>query len=173
MKNKLQKILIIGNGGSGKTTLSTRLAQTLNHPILHLDSIYWIDGWKKNSLENFENHTHEFMKSDCWIIEGTPMYDIQFRLDQADTIIFLDINRTICILRLIKRAIKNIYSHSHSKMVDGPANFFSLKAAIWIWNFNKLKREKITDLLLNLTNNKKVFFIKNNLALKKLLNTIE
>lgn len=171
MNNELKKILIIGNGGSGKTTFSLKLEKILNYPALHLDSIYWLDGWGKNSLEKFEEQTHQFMNSDCWIIEGTPMHDIQFRLDQADTIIFLDINRIICILRLIKRALKNSF-YSHPPKIEGPANFFSLKAAIWVWKFKNSKRNTI-NILLNSKKNKNIFYIKNNSDLHNFINSLQ
>lgn len=169
--NKLKKILIIGNGGSGKTTLSLKLSKIFNYPTLHLDSIYWVNGWGKNSLGKFEEHTHNFMDSNFWIIEGTPMHDIQFRLDQADTIIFLDINRVTCILRLIKRALKNIF-HFRGQKIEGPANFFSLKAAIWVWKFNGSKRNTINTLL-NSEKHKNIFYIENNSDLRNFINNLQ
>jgi len=171
MPNESQRILIIGNGASGKTTLSLKLAAILNYPVLHLDSIYWMNGWKKYTLEYFEKNSHDFMKSNCWIIEGTPLQDIRYRISNADTVIFLDINRVICILRLLKRAVKNIFL-SFGAGWDGPANGFSIKAMIWIWKFNHSKKQTINSLL-KLEENKNIFYIKNNNELNKLIACIK
>lgn len=168
MRNNKKKILIIGNGGSGKTSLSLKLSNLLNYPILHLDSIYWIDGWKKNSLKNFEEKTHQFMQSDSWIIEGTPMPDIQFRIKQADLVIFLDINRVICIWRLLKRSFKNMLHYRTSDAKKSPADFLNLKTVTWIWSFDQLKRKTIVDLL-NVENSEKILHISSNKQLKSLL----
>ncbi|HBM16819.1 MAG TPA: hypothetical protein DD381_10820 [Lentisphaeria bacterium] len=40
-----KKILIIGNCGSGKTTLSKKLSLISNLPVIHLDKHYWNPGW--------------------------------------------------------------------------------------------------------------------------------
>lgn len=165
MQHNKKKILIIGNGGSGKTSLAVKLSSLLKYPVLHLDSIYWVDGWKKNSLEDFEKITHQFMQSNSWIIEGTPMHDIQFRIKQADLVIFLDIKRAICILRLLKRSIKNIFYYHNSDEKKSPATFFNLKAATWVWRFDQSKRNEILDLL-NKENNRNVLHISSNKELK-------
>lgn len=49
MNNNFRKILIVGNGGSGKSTLALFITSLLKNPVLHLDEIYWIDGWKKHA----------------------------------------------------------------------------------------------------------------------------
>ena len=41
----MQRILIIGNAGSGKTTFARLLAQKLALPLVHLDRIYWYGNW--------------------------------------------------------------------------------------------------------------------------------
>lgn len=145
MKNNFNKILIVGNGGSGKTTLSLKLSSLLNIPTLHLDKIYWTDGWNKNNIIDFENHVRDFMHLDKWIIEGTPMHDIESRIRAADEIIFLDFNRLTCILRLIKRSLRNYFKKDND--FDGPAKYFSFKAIKWVWGFNASKRNIILDLM--------------------------
>ena len=41
----MKKILVIGSGGSGKSTFSRRLGEKLGLPVVHLDQLYWRPGW--------------------------------------------------------------------------------------------------------------------------------
>ncbi|MEZ4586890.1 MAG: isopentenyl transferase family protein [Gemmatimonadales bacterium] len=41
----MRRILILGSGGSGKTTLALQVSETTGHPVVHLDSLYWKAGW--------------------------------------------------------------------------------------------------------------------------------
>ena len=41
----MQRILIIGSGGAGKSTLALRLAEALKVELVHLDAHYWKPGW--------------------------------------------------------------------------------------------------------------------------------
>lgn len=42
----MEKILIIGGNGCGKTTLACQLAERLSLPLVHLDALYWGDNWQ-------------------------------------------------------------------------------------------------------------------------------
>ena len=164
-----KKILILGNGGSGKTTLALTCKSILHYPILHLDGIYWDKKWHKNTLEFFEEKTSQFMEKPFWIIEGTPMHDLANRLTHADTIIFLDINRSVCIFRMLIRAIKNICPSKNSKKIDSPANGFSITAIKWVWKFNRQKRAAIISEINQRKKSKVVFFIKNKADLHNII----
>lgn len=41
----MQRILIIGPGGAGKSTLARALAAKRNLPVIHLDQHQWLPGW--------------------------------------------------------------------------------------------------------------------------------
>ena len=41
----MQRILVIGSPGAGKSTFARRLADTLDLPLMHLDQQYWLPGW--------------------------------------------------------------------------------------------------------------------------------
>ena len=49
---------------------------------------------------------NNLIKDEKWIIDGNYGGTMDIRLNAADTIIFLDIHRTICIYRAFKRIIK-------------------------------------------------------------------
>lgn len=42
----MEKILIIGCSGSGKSTLAVALGEKLGLPVVHLDQLWWKEGWR-------------------------------------------------------------------------------------------------------------------------------
>lgn len=49
----LQRIMIIGRPGSGKSTFSVMLQKSLNIPLFHLDKYFFIADWVPREYENF------------------------------------------------------------------------------------------------------------------------
>ena len=45
-----KRILILGCGGAGKSTLARRLGAATGLPVVHLDGLYWQPGWLKTEL---------------------------------------------------------------------------------------------------------------------------
>ena len=43
----MKKILIIGSGGAGKSTLALKLSEITEIPVIHLDSYFWKPNWVK------------------------------------------------------------------------------------------------------------------------------
>lgn len=37
----MKKIIIIGSGGAGKSTLAKQLGEKLELPVIHLDALFW------------------------------------------------------------------------------------------------------------------------------------
>lgn len=141
-----KKILILGNGASGKTTLAKTLSTHLNIPLLHLDSVYWINGWKHNDRSFFSKSVNNFLNKEKWVIEGTPMFEIEKRISAADTIIFLDFKPITCLKRALTRSLLGLKSNKPKSEDDGcPAVKLSIKTFLWIWRFNKEKRNLILN----------------------------
>jgi len=100
----MNKIILIGCPGSGKSTLSVKLSQILNYPILHLDKIYHIDNTKNIGREEIVRKIKEFVLiNDKWIIDGNYLGTIDLRIDLCDTIVLLNIDKDICIKNVYKR----------------------------------------------------------------------
>lgn len=102
----MERICIIGNGGSGKSTFADRLGKALHRPVIHLDKEFWYKNWEKrfSEKEDWQNHQQNLAGADNWIIEGDYRNDVAIRLDKADIIIFFDISPWLCSWRVIKRA---------------------------------------------------------------------
>ncbi|MEX3008048.1 hypothetical protein [Hoeflea sp. TYP-13] len=99
----MKRILIIGNGGAGKTTLSKLLGQKLELPLVHLDELLWQPGWIETERQVFDRHLSMELEKEKWIIDGNYVRTLPQRLARADTVIFLDFNRWVCTARVIKR----------------------------------------------------------------------
>ncbi len=98
------KILIIGNGGTGKSTLANKLGTELNIPVTHLDLLSWKDGFTPVPEEDFKRELSERFKRERMIIEGwafqSTMHD---RLLWADVIIYLKYPLEYCLNSVFNR----------------------------------------------------------------------
>lgn len=101
----MKRILVIGNAGSGKTTFAQALAQKLNLPLIHLDQLFWLTDWEQREQAEFDQLLLNELKKEAWVMDGNYARTLPFRIEYADTVIFLDFNRWICTWRVIKRWI--------------------------------------------------------------------
>ena len=99
------KIVIIGNSGSGKTWLASRMAATMPASVVHLDDIFWEPGGfdKKRDREEVELLIQQSKAGTAWIVEGVFGELAQQYLDVAELFVWLDIDWHICQTRLEKR----------------------------------------------------------------------
>jgi adenylate kinase family enzyme len=66
----MRKVLVIGPGGVGKSTLATRLGELLNIEVLHLDKFYWQPGWVELPKPVWLKTVEELLRRDAWIMDG-------------------------------------------------------------------------------------------------------
>src|ERR1700722_5760624 len=95
-----RRIVIVGCSGSGKSTLARKLARQLGLPVVHLDVLYYLPGWKKSSLAEFRARVAAAHGGDAWISEGNfASWTFAIRLSRADAIIALERPRWLCLWR--------------------------------------------------------------------------
>ena len=102
MKN--QRILIIGNGGTGKSTLADRLSKDLGIDVTHLDLISWNDNYERIPEDIFRKDLDEKLKCDKMIIEGWAYHSTMLdRLKWAVVIIYLKFPLQYCLTSVSER----------------------------------------------------------------------
>lgn len=151
--------MLIGSGGSGKSTLARQLGNILNIQVYHLDAIFWKANWESVSKEEQISIQTDLVKKDEWLIDGNYGGTLDIRMDAADTIIFLDINRTICTYRALKRMLK-YRNKTRPDMGEGCEEKFDFDFLRWIWNYPKMKRPDILRKLHDLPENKQIIILK-------------
>ncbi|MGI5152334.1 hypothetical protein ACQEVC_39180 [Plantactinospora sp. CA-294935] len=93
----MDRIAIIGCGGSGKSTVARRLARILDAPLTHLDAIYYDEQWNPLPQDEFAAQQEKLVASERWVIEGNYAGTLPIRLATADTVIFLDLPALTCL----------------------------------------------------------------------------
>ena len=137
----MQKIIVIGCPGSGKSTFSRALHQKIGIPLFHLDMLYW--NADKTTVEKsvFLERLSVVIEKDEWIIDGNYASTMELRLAACDTVIFLDYPLDICL-----NGIKERRSKPRSDMpwieTEDDAEFIE-----FIKNFKEQQRPKILKLL--------------------------
>ena len=103
----MAKIIIIGCPGSGKSTMTFKLKDKLNYPVLHLDQIYHIDNENHITREELVEKVEEFAQAnENWIIDGNYVSTVEQRVKLADTIVLLDYDTDLCVSNAIGRTKK-------------------------------------------------------------------
>ena len=166
----MERILIIGCGGAGKSTLARQLGKKLGLPVVHLDKLFWHPGWVESSKEEIDAKIHAEMAKPQWIMDGNYNRTLPERVKHCDTILYLDFSRVACILGVLKRIITT-YGTVRPDMGEGCPERFDLEFLKWVWNYNKDKRER-NYRLLNEAKHAETIVLKNRRAVKKFLKSL-
>ena len=92
-----QKILVIGCPGSGKSTFARALRDLTGLPLTHLDMLYWNADQTTVSREIFDERLQRVLERDAWIIDGNYSRTMEKRLQNCDTVFFLDLPTQVCL----------------------------------------------------------------------------
>ena len=137
----MERIMIIGCPGSGKTTLALALKEKLGLPLIHLNQLWWTGNWENVTREEFDSRLAMAVNLNQWIIDGNFSRTIEMRLQRCDTLIYLDFDRWACLWGVICRVLRNYGKHRPDMGGNCPERF-DPEFMKWIWNYNKENRTR-------------------------------
>jgi adenylate kinase family enzyme len=131
----VNRIVIVGTTGSGKTTLGESLACKSGRPHVDLDALNWGPDWNMVDRDVFRKSVASALRGDCWITSGnySAVRDIVWK--RADTLIWLDYPLRVTLWRLLRRTLKRIITQEelwHGNRETFRAQFLSRDSLI-LW----------------------------------------
>ena len=167
----MNRVMVIGCGGAGKSTLARKLGEKTGLSVVHLDQIWWAPGnWQHLEKPEFDERLLAELEKPRWILDGNFNRTIEARLAVCDTVIYLDYPRIVCLKNWLGRVIQN-WGHARADMAEGCAEWFDPEMAKWIWKFNKQNRSRYYALL-EKTENKNIVILKSRRQAEKFLESI-
>jgi len=102
----MKRILILGRGASGKSTLAVRLGEITALPVIELDKIFWQRDLVATPHDQWVQVQKRLVEDERWIMDGDlgPYDAVEVRLRAADTIILLDFSLFRCAWRAFRRS---------------------------------------------------------------------
>ena len=168
----MNRIVIIGCGGAGKTFLSNLLSKKTGLPVYHLDLISYEDNWKEVEHEILKKRHTDLIKKDKWIIDGMLLQQLPDRLTRSDLVIFLDYAPWRNIYGALKRLIVD-YGKIRPDTPKGCTESFDFHFLLYLLSFHKNVRPKLHKILENPDNKCSIMIFKNRNETQKWLDSYE
>jgi hypothetical protein len=105
-----KRVIILGRGGAGKSTLARALGEMSGLPVVELDKHFWKSGLQPTPLDEWIRLQEELAAHQHWIMDGDlgPYDALWVRLRRADTVIILDFPLPLCAWRAFRRGAENV-----------------------------------------------------------------
>lgn len=114
----MQRVMIIGGSGSGKSMVARKLGDITGLPVVHLDKIHWQPGWVERPKPERYELIRDVVATDKWIFDGNYSLTFELRAARADTIIFLDISTRRRVARVLWRTATS-FGRTRPDMTEG------------------------------------------------------
>ncbi|MEM8873171.1 MAG: isopentenyl transferase family protein [Planctomycetota bacterium] len=146
MSNPMQRILIVGPCGAGKSTLAIQLGQRTGLPVHHMDRLHWKPGWVESSREELREKLTAIVAGNRWIIDGNYSSSFDLRLPRADTIVWLDYPPRLYRWRVLKRHIVGRF-RQRTDITEGCVEKFDPEFMRYVWRFHRDRRPELVKVM--------------------------
>lgn len=171
-RERMQRVIVIGSGGAGKSFFSRQLADVTGLPLHHLDSLYWQPGWKEPGHAEWHASLQALLSRPAWILDGNFGGSLEARIAASDTVIFIDTPAWVCLWRVVVRRIRH-HGQSRPDMAAGCHERLDPGFIGWILGYRFQRRPAILRRLDALRHEKQVVVIRSGAQAREFLDCLK
>lgn len=134
----VNRVLVVGCSGGGKTTLALRIAAQCHLEYQSLDrDVRWLPEWQVRDRQEQRIILEELVGRNSWVMDGSSPSTFHIRVPRADLIIWVRLPRSRALWGLAKRVFKN-YGKVRVAMATGCREPIPDRVFLsYIWNFER------------------------------------
>lgn len=130
----LERVIVVGTSGSGKTTFARRLARQCQLRHIELDRLFWLPGWQERDWEEFRRLVAHEVSTPGWVADGNYGFLRDVLWPHATDAVWLNYPFPLVVWRATRRTVANIVARR--EVFPGcretiSNSFLSRKSVIW------------------------------------------
>jgi adenylate kinase family enzyme len=169
----MKKVAVFGNAGGGKSTLSKKLSQMTGLPLHILDKIKYQPGGAEVPHEDYKHIHQEILHTEKWIIDGFGSIETLWpRLDEADTLVFIDLPLYVHFWWVTKRLITGYFQPPEGWPQNSPILRSSLSSYRVLWLCHKYLTPKYREYIEQAQSSKNVHHIRSTKQISQFFQSI-
>lgn len=157
----MQRVLVVGCSGAGKSTFGRQLAGALGLPLIHLDKHFWRPGWQTPDPQKWREQVVALAGKPAWIMDGNYANTFYIRMPRAETLIWLDHPRSVCLRRVLARTLAR-YGRTRADLPENCPERFEFAFLRYVWNSPRQNRPRIENGIKTFGGHLRVVILRNN-----------
>ena len=140
----VRRLSVVGISGSGKTSLSLRLAVALGVQHIELDAMFHQPGWAELPPAEFRRRVEVAIQADGWVVDGNYSAVRDLVWAAADTVVWLDLPRSLVMRRVLGRTVARAVTRR--ELWNGNRetwrNTFASRDSLFVWMIRAHRRHR-------------------------------
>jgi adenylate kinase family enzyme len=170
----MKRVAVFGNAGGGKSTLSRRLSARTGLPLYILDKIKFQPGGAEILQADYQRIHAQILATDQWIIDGFGCMETLWpRLNQADTLVFVDLPLYVHFWWVTKRFVTGYFKPPAGWPEKSPILKGSLNSYSVLWLCHKRLNPRYREYIERAQNTKSVYHIRSIKQISQFFELIE
>src|SRR5262249_30085992 len=100
----LERVLVIGSTGAGKTAFARRLSDALGWPYIELDALFWGPSWTPRP--DFASLADSATAGQRWVVDGNYSKIRQLLWPRATSVVWLNYSFLTVFMRTLHRTVR-------------------------------------------------------------------
>ncbi len=142
----MQRVLVMGSSGSGKSTFARRLSSMTGIPTVSIDALFWKPGWVESDRDEFQRRMTEAAREPRWIMDGNYTRngagELRRELSRHGHLVrpaAIDLHAGIF------RRIAGSYGQVRAEMAEGCPEKIDLEFFRYVWTYRQQQRPKLIE----------------------------